>query len=99
MTTIAEGKFKRAVRDLVLEGVHPTPTIINRKLGRVYSPPNGREYVSNNLNGRQCRWLRREMRVAPIRKTYHEDYARLQPCTFNCCTGNGTFPQFFYAGH
>lgn len=48
-----EHRFKNAVYVLVMHGKYPSPTTINKLLGR---DPRSRKM--NNLNDRECRWRR-----------------------------------------
>jgi hypothetical protein len=53
-----EQRFRELVRGLLAIGVKPTPTKINRFLGRT-----GRRKV-NNINGREAAWRRQELLTA-----------------------------------
>lgn len=72
-----EQRFKDAVMALISAGVHPTPTVIKRLLRQ--------GGAMNSLNGRQCKWLRRDLKVPALRRGY--PYYR--PCKFNCCKPGG----------
>lgn len=53
-----EREFRQLCRGLLAIGVKPTPTKINRFLGRT-----NRSKV-NNINGREARWRREELLAA-----------------------------------
>jgi len=65
-----EKRFREIVRGMLAIGVKPTPTKINRFLGRT-----GRR-KSNNINGREAAWRREELLAAgwlePV--PYHDQY-------------------------
>lgn len=77
----AEWTFKHACRVLIQRRVHPTPGKIQVELGR---------RVSHNINGRECRWLREDLRVPRINRVKYE--RELKPCPWNCCAGTGLVP-------
>ena len=54
----AETRFRRLIRSLLARGIKPTPTLINRYLGRT-----GRRRL-NHINGREARWRRQELIAA-----------------------------------
>lgn len=53
-----ERRFRRLVRSMLARGIKPTPTVINRYLGRT-----GRRRM-NMLNGRETTWRREELLAA-----------------------------------
>lgn len=52
-STSAEIEFKMAVLNVVHYGEYPSPTSINKEMGR-----DPRRRKMNNLNDRECRWRR-----------------------------------------
>jgi hypothetical protein len=53
-----ETRFRQICRGLLAIGVKPTPTKLNKFLGRT-----GR-HKTNNINGREARWRREELLAA-----------------------------------
>lgn len=57
-----ERRFRRLVRSMLARGIKPTPTVINRYLGRT-----NRQRL-NSINGREARWRREELLAAGWRE-------------------------------
>jgi hypothetical protein len=83
--TPAEIRFKNAIRSLIFKGVHPTMTPINLEVVKHGAT---RHRQMNTLNGQECRWLRRDMQIPPIRGR------EKAPCPWHCCAGNGRVPSY-----
>lgn len=78
----AEERFKQAATVLVRLRLHPTPTRLNRALGR-------REGL-HDINGRECRWLRRELEVGNMMYPNGRSRGLYPDCDFICCGGERT---------
>ena len=74
-----EERFRTLIQSLLRIGVTPTPTKINRFLGRT------QRRKSNNINGREAAWRREEMLAAgwiepiPVIHPYHTAQGRWKP--------------------
>lgn len=78
----AEQRFKQTAAVLVRLGLHPTPTRLATALGR--------RKGTHDINGRECRWLRRELEVGNMVYPNGRSRGFYHPCEFVCCGGTRT---------
>ena len=60
-----EIRFRRLLRSMLARGIKPTPTVINRYLGRTT-----RRKI-NSINGREAQWRRDELIAAGWNEPYY----------------------------
>lgn len=78
----AEERFKQVATILIRLRLHPTPTRLNQALGH-------RDGL-HDINGRECKWLRKELGVLNMVYPNGRSRGLYGNCSFICCGGERT---------